>query len=65
MMPFQAELNYHLDSAEECERAGYSTQYNTEMSILIAEKQDFYLAFPSRKARRRARKEGIKVGRWY
>lgn len=62
---FDSDIRYHLDSADECQAAGFSSRYNLEMSELFTEKQEFYKKFPSRLARRYARKEGIKVGRWY
>lgn len=64
-MPFDADITYHLDSAAEMRFKGYSPAYNEEMSALFVEKQDFYLANPTKRARKRARREGIKVGRWY
>lgn len=64
-MPFDKDIAYHIDSATECGASGYNTAYNNEMAALFQEKQDFYLANPTKRARKRARREGIKVGRWY
>jgi len=60
-----SEILYHINAADECQAAGYSRRHNDDMVDMLVEKQDFYKKFPTRKARKSARKEGIKVGRFY
>lgn len=62
-----AESQYHEENAHECKTKGYegSYIYHCEMSDMYNERAEFYRRYPTRAGRRSARKENIRVGRYY
>lgn len=61
------DIIYHEDNAHESKMKGYegSYHYHCEMSDMLQERAEFYRRYPTRAGRRSARKENIRVGRYY
>lgn len=60
-------IQYHEENAHECYSRGYhgSYQYHVEMSDMLKDRALFYKRYPTRAGRKSARKEGVRVGRFY
>lgn len=61
------DILYHEDNAHECKMKGYegSYQYHIEMADMLIERAEFYRRYPTRRGRKSARKDNIRVGRYY
>ena len=63
----ETELQFYKDTAKELDAAGFPglASHNRQMAQLTSEKITFYKTYPTRRARRSARKMGVVLGVWY